>query len=87
VRLYHEALSLFYRVLSARPESLECLLGSGNSLEAMGRYADALVYFKKAQRVMNEGKIVVGRSDVSQKINLLTEKITAAQNRATAPEK
>lgn len=77
--LHHEALSLFYRVLSARPESLECLLGSGNTLEAMGRFADALAYFKKAQRVMNEGKIVVGRSDVARKINLLTEKITAAQ--------
>jgi tetratricopeptide (TPR) repeat protein len=79
VHLNREALSLFRRVLAVRPESLECLLGSGNALEALGRYCDALAYFRKAQKVMNEGKIVVGRSDVIRKIDFLTKKIESAR--------
>jgi signal recognition particle receptor subunit beta len=72
---YHHALCLYYRVLSVRPRSLECLLGCANSLEALGRFVDALDYFRAVQQLMNEAKIVVGRADVKRRIDILTKKI------------
>ncbi len=70
-----QALCLFYRVLSVRPRSLECLLGTANVLEALGRYVDALSYFRTVQQIMNEAKIVVGRTDVQQRISAITKRI------------
>jgi tetratricopeptide (TPR) repeat protein len=70
-----QALCLFYRVLSVRPRSLECLLGSANALEALGRYVDALGYFRMVQQLMNEAKIVVGRTDVKRRIDALSKRI------------
>ncbi len=78
-RLHRQALCLYYRVLSVRPRSLECLLGCANSLEALGRFADALSYFRSVQQLMNEAKIVVGRADVKRRIDLLTKKIGDTQ--------
>jgi hypothetical protein len=66
-------------VLSVRPRSLECLLGCANSLEALGRFVEALNYFKTVQQLMNEAKIVVGRADVKRRIDLLTKKIVDTQ--------
>lgn len=70
-----QALSLFYRVLSVRPRSLECLLGAANALEALGRYVDALGYFRVVQQIMNEAKIVVGRTDVQRRIDFINKTI------------
>jgi tetratricopeptide (TPR) repeat protein len=72
---HRQALCLFYRVLSVRPRSLECLLGCANALEALGRYIDALSYFRMVQQLMNEAKIVVGRSDVKRRIDALSKRI------------
>ena len=76
---HRQALCLHYRVLSVRPRSLECLLGCANSLEALGRFVEALNYFKTVQQLMNEAKIVVGRADVKRRIDLLTKKIVDTQ--------
>ena len=70
-----QALCLFYRVLSVRPRSLECLLGTANVLEAMDRYVDALGYFRTVQQIMNEAKIVVGRTDVQRRIDTICKRI------------
>lgn len=72
---YREALSLFYLVLSHRPSSLECLLGAGKALDSMDRFADALIYFERAKRVMSEGRIFMGRVDVDRRIKALTRKL------------
>lgn len=69
---YHrEAAALFRRVLVKRPDSLECLLGASMAMEGMGRIADSLAYLQSARRVMDDGKIRVGRSDVDKKIGEL----------------
>jgi len=70
-----QALCLFYRVLSVRPRSLECLLGCANALEALERYVDALGYFRMVQQLMNEAKIVVGQADVKRRIDTLSKRI------------
>jgi tetratricopeptide (TPR) repeat protein len=74
-----QALCLFYRVLSVRPRSLECLLGTANVLEALERYVDALGYFRTVQQIMNEAKIVVGRTDVQQRISAISKRIEDTQ--------
>lgn len=69
---YHrEAAALFRRVLITRPGSLECLLGASAAMEGMGRNADSLAYLLSARRVMDDGGIRVGRSDVDKKIDEL----------------
>jgi len=70
-----QALCLFYRVLSVRPRSLECLLGTANVLEALERYVDALSYFRTVQQIMSEAKIVVGRTDVQRRIDTICKRI------------
>ncbi|MBN1881423.1 MAG: hypothetical protein JW885_04550 [Deltaproteobacteria bacterium] len=66
---HHEAAALFRRVLRTRPGSLECLLGASMAMEGMGRIVDSLAYLFSARRVMDDGKIRVGRSDVDKKID------------------
>jgi len=70
---YREAAALFRRVLIKRPGSLECLLGASMAMEGMGRNADSLAYLQSARRVMDDGKIRVGRSDVDRKIGEIEE--------------
>ncbi len=74
-----QALCLFRKVLSVRPRSLECLLGSANALEALGRYVDALGYFLAVQQIMSEAKIVVGRTDIKRRIDALSKIIEETQ--------
>jgi len=77
---YHrEAAALFRRVLIVRPGSLECLLGASAAMEAMGRNADSLAYLLSARRVMDDGRIQVGRSDVDKKVGEL-EKLVFARS-------
>lgn len=79
---YHrEAAALFRRVLIKRPDSLECLLGASMAMEGMGRITDSLAYLQGARRVMDDGKIRVGRSDVDKKIGEL-EKLFHARSLA-----
>jgi tetratricopeptide (TPR) repeat protein/signal recognition particle receptor subunit beta len=74
-----QALCLFHRVLSIRPRSLECLLGTANTLEALERNVDALGYFRLVQQIMNEGKIVVGKADVQRRIDAISKRIVDAR--------
>jgi tetratricopeptide (TPR) repeat protein len=73
---YRQALSLYYYVLRYRPKSLDCLLGAGRALEEMDFIADALNLLKRAQDVMSEGRVFVGRSDVTKRAAILKKKMT-----------
>lgn len=73
---YRQALSLYYYVLRHRPNSLDCLLGAGRALEEMDFIADALNFLKRAQDVMSDGRVFVGRSDVAKRTAILKKKMT-----------